>query len=130
MNINWNVITAIPTLASLFLILLNYLFPLNGIEKLLVYIFDFFVVILLVKDYYQRFKKSHNKLQFILFHLYEFPAMIPLVLLVSFPFDIRWLAFFRTVRLYNLVSHLATSEIILLGSFVIVTIIVGGFQSI
>ncbi len=127
MNKNWNIIAAIPTLASLFLILLNYLFPLTETEKLLLYIFDFFVVILLAKDYYQRLKKSHNKLQFILFHLYELPAMMPLILLVSFPFDVRWFAFFRIVRLYNLISHLAASEIILLGSFVVITIIVGAF---
>jgi len=35
MNKAWNAITAIPTLASLLLVLLDYLFPLNETTKLL-----------------------------------------------------------------------------------------------
>ncbi|MGA7043862.1 MAG: hypothetical protein WBY71_09360, partial [Nitrososphaeraceae archaeon] len=127
MNKAWNAITAIPTLASLLLVLLDYLFPLNETEKLLIYIFDLFVVILLARDFYSRIKESDHKLRFILSHWYEFPAMIPLVLLSAFPYDIRWIAFFRTARLYTLVSRLGTSEIVLLGLFVAVTIIVGAF---
>ena len=53
--------------------------------------------------------------------------MIPLVLLSAFPYDIKWIAFFRTARLYTLVSRLGTSEIVLLGLFAAVTIIVGAF---
>ena len=52
----WNAITAIPTLASLMLVLLDYLFSLNETEKLLIYIFDLFVVMLLVRDFYSRSK--------------------------------------------------------------------------
>ena len=126
-NKHWKAITAIPTLASLLLVLLDYLFPLNATEKLLVYIFDLFVVILLARDFCSRVKQSHNKLRFILTHWYEFPAMMPLVLLSAFPYDIRWIAFFRTARLYTLVSRLGNSEIVLLGLFVTVTIIVGAF---
>jgi len=126
-NKHWKAITAIPTLASLLLVLLDYLFPLNGTERLLIYIFDLFVVILLAKDFYSRIKESDHKLRFILIHWYEFAAMIPLVLLSASPFDVRWIAFFRTVRLYNLVSLLGNSEIILLGLFAAVTIIVGAY---
>lgn len=127
MNKAWNAITAIPTLASLLLVLLDYLFPLDETIKLLIYIFDLFVVILLARDFYSRIKESDHKLRFILSHWYEFPAMIPLVLLSAFPYDIKWIAFFRTARLYTLVSRLGTSEIVLLGLFVAVTIIVGAF---
>ena len=49
MNKSWNAITAIPTLASLLLVLLDYLFPLDETIKLLIYIFDLFVVILLAR---------------------------------------------------------------------------------
>jgi voltage-gated potassium channel len=127
MNRSWNVITAIPTLASLVIVLFAYLFPLNGIEKLVVYIFDVIVVILLVRDFYSRFKESQNKLKFILAHWYEFPAMIPLALLGSLPYDLSIIAFFRTVRLYNIVSQIGVSEIVLLGAFAAVTVIVGAF---
>ena len=123
----WNAITAIPTLASLLLVLLDYLFPLNGTEKLLIYFFDLFVVILLARDFYFRIRESDRKLKFILIHWYEFPAMIPLFLLSAFPYDIQWIAFFRTARLYNLVSRLGNSEIVLLGLFAAITIIVGAF---
>ena len=127
MNNHWNTITAIATLASLLLILFDYLFPLNGTEKLLVYIFDFLVVVLLPRDFYFRIRGSDKKLRFILIHWYEFPAMIPLFLLAAFPYDIRWVAFFRTARLYTLVSRLGNSEVVLLGLFATVTIIVGAF---
>lgn len=128
MNKAWNVITAIPTLASLLLVLLDYLFPLNGTGKLLLYIFDLFVVMLLARDFYFRIKESDRKLRFILIHWYEFPAMLPLVLLSVFPYyNIQFIAFFRTARLYNLVSQLGNSEIVLLGLFAAVTIIVGAF---
>jgi voltage-gated potassium channel len=127
MNKSWNAITAISTIASLLLVLLVYLFPLNGTEKLLISIFDLFVVILLARDFYSRIKESDHKLRYILIHWYEFLAMIPLVLLSAFPYDIRWIAFFRTVRLYNLVSRIGNSEIVLLGLFVAVSIIVGAF---
>lgn len=127
MNKSWNTITAISTIASLLLVLLVYLFPLNGTEKLLISIFDLFVVILLARDFYSRIKESDHKLRYILIHWYEFLAMIPLVLLSAFPYDIRWIAFFRTVRLYNLVSRIGNSEIVLLGLFVAVSIIVGAF---
>ena len=128
MNKSWNVIIAIPTLASLLLVLLNYLFPLNGTEKLLLYIFDLFVVILLARDFYFRIKESDHKLRFILIHWYEFPAMLPLVLLSVFPYyNIQFIAFFRTARLYNVVSRLGNSEIVLLGLFAAVTIIVGAY---
>jgi voltage-gated potassium channel len=91
------------------------------------YIFDLFVVILLARDFYFRIKESDHKLRFILIHWYEFPAIMPLVLLSALPYNIQWIAFFRTARLYNLVSRLAHSEIVLLGLFAAVTIIVGGF---
>jgi voltage-gated potassium channel len=127
MNKPWNGITAILGLASLVLVLFVYLFPLNGTEKLLIYIFDLIVVTLLARDFYSRIKESDHKLRFILIHWYEFAAMIPLVLLSAFPYDIKWIAFFRTARLYNLVSRLGNSEIILLGLFAVITIIVGAF---
>jgi len=127
MNKAWNVITAIPTLTSLLLVLLDYLFSLNGTEKLLLYIFDLFVVILLARDFYFRIKESDRKLRFILVHWYEFPAMMPLVLLSVVPYNIQWIAFFRTARLYSLVSQIGHSEIVMLGLFSAVTIIVGAF---
>ncbi|HZE77834.1 MAG TPA: potassium channel family protein [Nitrososphaeraceae archaeon] len=127
MNNHWNTITAIATLASLLLVLFDYLFPLNGTEKLLVYIFDGFVVVLLARDFYFRIRESDKKLRFILIHWYEVPAMMPLFLLSAFPYNIKWVAFFRTARLYTLVSRLGNSEIVLLVLFVTVTIIVGAF---
>jgi hypothetical protein len=124
----WNAITMIPTLASLLLVLFEYLYPLNGTEKLLIYFFDLFVVvILLARDFYFRMRiRLEVKIYFI--HWYEFPAMLPLFLLSAFPNNIQWIAFFRTARLYNLVSRLKNSESVLLGLFAaVIIIIVGAF---
>ena len=85
------------------------------------------VVSLLVHDFYSRFKESQNKLKFILAHWYEFPAMIPVALYGSLPYNLSIIAFFRTVRLYNIVSQIGVSEIVLLGAFAAVTVIVGAF---
>jgi voltage-gated potassium channel len=50
--------------------------------------------------------------------------MLPLFLLSAFPYNIQWIAFFRTTwLLYNLVSRLENSEIVLLRLFAAVTII-------
>ena len=54
-------------------------------------------------------------------------SLLPLFLLSAFPYNIQWIAFFRTARLYNLVSRLWNSEIVLLGLFAAVIIIVGAF---
>jgi voltage-gated potassium channel len=53
--------------------------------------------------------------------------MLPLFLLSAFPYNIQWIAFFRTTRLlYNLVSRLENSEIVLLRLFAAVIIIIVG----
>jgi len=82
---------------------------------------------LLVRDFYSRIKESDHRLRFILTHWYEIPAMVPLGLLSVFPYDIKWIVFFRTARLYSLVSRIGNSEIVLLGSFAAITIIFGAF---
>jgi voltage-gated potassium channel len=95
-------------------------------------IFDLAVVVILGLDFVTRLKFSKNKSKFILRHLYEFPAMIPLLVTgtadsSSLLYYIRLIALFRVVRLYNIMSYVDGSEIIILASMSAVSILFGGF---
>lgn len=67
------------TASSVLVILIQYIYPLNSFQMLIVYIFDFVVTIILAVDFYFRMKSSkETNLKFLLRHCYEIPAMIPL----------------------------------------------------
>lgn len=91
---------------------------------------------MLAFDFYSRIKTSDTKWKYIIAHWYEFPAMIPLMiygfadtttLVQSTIQTTRYIALFRLIRLYNLVLLIKGSEIVLLSSLAVVTVIFGGF---
>jgi voltage-gated potassium channel len=74
-----DVYISILTAASVVVILIQYIYPLNMIQMQFVYTFDFIVAVILAIDFYYRMKSSKDKhLKFLLKHCYEIPAMIPL----------------------------------------------------
>lgn len=131
-----NTTVAVLTVASIIIVFTEYVFPLNDQQIWAMYIFDLIVCIILAADFASRLKSSHTKLKFVISHWYEFPAMVPLVVygLVDSASVIqvtvgtlRYLALFRLIRLYNLVSMIKGSEIILLSALAVVTIVFGAF---
>lgn len=102
----------------------------------MIYIFDFVVIIFLTIDFYLRIRASPHKLRYVIGHWYEFPAMVPLAVFGSLDamavinnpvLSFKLIAFFRLVRLYNLVLYIKGNEIVLLTEIAAITIIFGAF---
>ena len=118
-------------IASVLVVFIDLLFPLSENQRMVLRIFDLVVVVILGLDFVMRLKFSKNKTKFILRHLYEFPAMIPLLItgtvdsssLLSY---IRLIALFRVVRLYNIMSYIDGNEFVILASMSAVSIMFGG----
>ena len=69
----------ILTATSVLVILIQYVYPLDSFQLLIVYIFDFIVTVILAIDFYRRMKSSkETHLRFVMKHWYEIPAMMPL----------------------------------------------------
>ncbi|HTH22370.1 MAG TPA: ion channel [Nitrososphaeraceae archaeon] len=131
-----NIAIAVLTVASVIIVFVEYLFPLNVEQIWTMYGFDLIVCIILAGDFAYRLKSSNTRLKFIIAHWYEFPAMIPLVVYATTDSTaiiqgtigtLRYLALFRLVRLYNLALMIKGSEIILLSAVATVTVVFGSF---
>jgi voltage-gated potassium channel len=125
-------IIAVSTIASLILVFVDFIFPLTETQRISLRLFDFIVVVILAVDFYARIRNSEDKLKYILIHLYEFPAMMPLLLTgtgdaSSVLYYVRFIALFRLVRLYNIMSLLEGSELIMLAGLSVISIIFGAF---
>jgi voltage-gated potassium channel len=126
------IIVSLLTIASVLVVFIDLIFPLTAIQELVLRTFDLAVVVILALDFVARLRSSKNKRKFILRHLYEFPAMIPLFLTgtadsSSLLYYVRLIALFRVIRLYNIMSYVDGSELIILASMSAVCIIFGGF---
>jgi voltage-gated potassium channel len=130
----WNILIATFTIISLLIILLTIFYPFNNPQLLALYIFDLLVTIFLAIDFYLRIRTSPHKLRYVIGHWYELPAMIPLALLGGLDslivihnpvLSFKFIAFFRLVRLYNLVRYIKGNEVFLLTGMAAVTIIFG-----
>jgi voltage-gated potassium channel len=136
MNQYWDILIATFTVISLIVILVIFVHPLNERQLLVIYIFDFVVVIFLAIDFCIRLRASPRKLRYMISHWYEFPAMLPLALLgvldtfivTNNPIlSFKLIAFFRLVQLYNLIRYIRGKELFLLSGISAVTIIFGAF---
>ena len=119
-------------IASVLILFVDLLYPLSENQRIALRVFDLAVVVLLGLDFLARLKSSQNKSHFILRHLYELPALIPLFLTgtaddSSFLYYVRLIALFRVVRLYNIMQYVEGSELIILASMSAVSILFGGF---
>lgn len=129
-----DIFVASLTVISLIIVLVDYILQLSVSQKLAVYFFDLAVVICLAWDFSSRVKTSPNKTSYMIRHWYEFPAMVPLILYTFVDtstffgviiHNLRFIIFFRLVRLYNLLSFIGGSEFLYLAGFSIFTIIFG-----
>jgi len=76
--------------------------PIKSIEYV-IYFFDLIVTAILISDFYLRMKESkENKRIFILKHLYEIPALIPLIIFGMFESYSYLNVIFRLLRLIRL----------------------------
>ena len=136
MSQTWDILITASTIVSLILVIFIFIYPLNEHQILVIYIFDFIVVILLVIDFCIRLKASPQKRKYIIKHWYEFPAMVPLALLGSIDsiipanyslLSFKLLTIFRTVRLFETLRNIRGSEIFIMTIIAAVTIILGAF---
>jgi voltage-gated potassium channel len=134
-NKTTNLAFAVSIVASLLIVFVEYLFPLDFEQRLILDTFDLVIVILFALDFYARFSRtSEKKLHFLLKHWFEIPAMIPLIILLlidpsSNLLYLRFLALFRLFRLYQILSILKGKggELIILAGVSGISIIFGGF---
>ena len=125
-RLSWikNISIAMFTIVSIVILFADYLFPLTAIQRQYVYTFDFFVVIILALDYSHRLYNAPRKKRFVTEHWYELPAMVPLFITGSLGY-LRFIEFFRLVRLYNVLSILKGRELVLLASLSVTSIVFG-----
>jgi hypothetical protein len=109
-NNKFEVLVGILTLLSVGLAFILYL-PNIAIESQnAIYVFDSFVVAVLVFDFCVRTKLSDNWSRYVLRHWYEIPAMLPLIVLTRFEdvfvigAAVRSLRLIRLLRLMRLVN--------------------------
>ena len=75
------IIVTILIAASVLFIGADYLYSLPAYQQIGIYIFDLAVVVILAKEFYSRMKRSNEKkIKFLVKHIYEIPAMLPLFL--------------------------------------------------
>jgi voltage-gated potassium channel len=105
------------TLASVIVIVYQYLELPTGVSLTAIYIFDLGVAAILTTDFYFRARESNEGIKYILKHGYEIPAMIPLVVFGIFEsqsvFNIA-LRGLRLIRLFRLI-HLISRTTYILG---------------
>jgi voltage-gated potassium channel len=127
------------TIVSLIIILIAYTEHLSQFQIQILYAFDLIVAIILAIDFVFRLKnqpKGH-KLKFFMKNWYEIPAMIPLIVYVSFDTHpalgfvlraLRLITFFRLIRLFRILSYFGESQFLFIALFVSVTIIFGAIS--
>ena len=132
------IITASITALSVLLIIIQYALTLSGAQTKIVYVIDFLIVAFLWFDFYFRMKASdEGSLQFLIKHLYELPALVPLftfsilesqTILGAGMRGLRLIRLFRLLHLsFRLVKIFEGSGFLYLAVFSIMIIISGAF---
>lgn len=122
------------------LALILYIPDVGSDSQTAIYVFDFFVVGILVFDFCVRTKSSGQGSRYVLRHLYEIPAMFPLLMLTGFENSfaigaavrsLRLIRLFRLLRLFRLVNlfgaadHWKLSTLLYLSLILTATVIFG-----
>ena len=127
-------VISVLIIASIIIIFAEFVFPLSNEQRWIMYIFDLIVTIILIIDFVKRLSTSSKKSSFLISHWYEYPAMVPLIvygmvdstaIVESTIGTVRFLALFRLARLYNIALMIRGSEILLLSTLAIVSVIFG-----
>jgi voltage-gated potassium channel len=126
------IILSLLIIASVVDVFIDMIYPLTDVQRLVLRTFDLAVCVILALDFVARLRSATNQRKFILKHLYEFPAMIPLFLTgagdsTSFLYYLRLIALFRVIRLYNIMAYVEGSDLIILATMSAICIIFGGF---
>lgn len=87
---------------SVFLILLQYYYDPLGQALIALFVFDFIVSIILAVDFAIRIKKSKQGYRYLLTHLYEIPALIPLYALTLLEANTVYGAGLKSLRLIQI----------------------------
>ena len=122
------------TLSSVVLALVFYIpeIEVSTDQMYVIYIFDLFVVGILVFDFTVRAQHSKQATRYTVRHSYEIPAMIPLIVFALFedPLflgaavrSIRFVRLFRLIRLFRLANLFRTAQHWKLSSFLYLLII-------
>jgi voltage-gated potassium channel len=126
------IIISLLIIVSVLDVFVDMIYPLTDAQRLVLRTFDLVVCVVLALDFVARLRSSTNKKKFILKHLYEFPAMVPLFITgaadsTTFLYYLRLIALFRVVRLYNIMSYVEGSDLIILATMSGICIVFGGF---
>ena len=131
---SFELLLGILTLSSVVLALISSVpkIELTSDQMNFIYVFDIVVVAFLAFDFIVRTKYSKNKARYIGSHIYEIPAMIPLILFAIFedPLllgatlrSIRFIRLFRLMRLFRLGNLFRTGQYWRFSTFLYLTII-------
>jgi len=139
MGKKWRIFVDVLTALSVVAIIINYIYPnLSSLQKIEIYAFDLFVVVILAADFYNRSKKSDLPLsKFLLKHWYELPSMLPLILFSTFEQEaligpavrsIRLLRLFRIIHLFfRTITIFEGSRFLFIMVFAFTSILLGAF---
>ena len=128
------------TVISVAVTIIFYVGRLSGDQEAAIYIFDSIVTIILIYDYCDRLKKSENKKKFLVQHIYELPALLPLIFFSFIEYDasvaallramriiriIRLLRLLRLINLFKMAKFMKASGFIYLVILLVISIIFG-----
>lgn len=87
LHIRRELFIATITAASVIISIDLFVIPMSDTQIGLIYIFDLGVTMILIWDFVDRLKKSDNQRKFLLRHLYEIPALLPLIFFGIIEYD-------------------------------------------
>ncbi|MGD1834379.1 MAG: ion channel [Nitrososphaeraceae archaeon] len=103
-------IISLLVVISVILVFIQSSYSLTGIVLIILYIFDLSVISILAIDFYKRVNNSSNPKKYFISHIYEIPAMIPLLLFGILETNTVlqvWLRGLRLIRLFRVLSLVA-----------------------
>ncbi len=103
------IIIAILAIASVFIILLEYLLPVKAEQAVFLYMVDFIIVIIIGIEFYTRAKQAENIPRYLLENWYEILALIPAFVFVLLESQATFGAVFRGLRLIRVVRLIAAA---------------------
>lgn len=137
-NKEW--IISLLVLSSVIVVFVQSYYNFTGNVLNTLYIFDFFVISVLAVDFYKRVTRSSNPRKYLLTHIYEIPAMMPLLLFGILETNsvlqvwLRGLRLLRLFRVIQLVSRTGkwigntNSRMLYIAIFSITSITLGAFS--
>jgi len=134
------IIISTITVISVAVTIIMYASVLTDDQYAIIYIFDSIVTIILIYDYCDRLRKSENKKKFLVEHIYEIPALLPLIFFSFMEYEasiaavlramriirlFRLLRLLRLINLFKMAKFLKASGFIYLVILLVVSIIFG-----